>query len=249
MGQAKSLSSIFLVLILLFIPTGASFQTPMQESTPDFSAFPIIDFKDREPNGANIERLTKNKKFNKRHGKPISESSKQIFTVMDWEVGLPTLPVGRSSSIVVGNITKATAHLSDDNTTIYSEFVIDVSAVVKNDTRMPIKVGESFTVSREGGGVRMPSGKLIVSWVNRQNMPRVGRKYLLFLTHEFPAGGDAGTDSYILTGYELRNGKTTPLDILPVGHPLAAYDGRDESILFNDLLSASRRAQSQKNPR
>jgi hypothetical protein len=238
MGQAKYLGPVLLVLGLLIIPTGAAFQTAIQRSEPDFSVFPVVDFNNREPNGANIARLNKNKKFNKRHGKPISESSKQVFTIIDWEVGLPALPITRSSSIVVGDITKATAHLSDDNTTIYSEFEVNVRAVLKNDTRVPIKVGEFLTVGREGGRVRMPSGKLIVSWINRQHMPRVGRRYLLFLTHEFPSGGDAGTDSYILTGYELRNGKTTPLDILPVGHPILAYDEKDESALFNDLSSA-----------
>lgn len=238
MGQAKYLGPILLVLGLLIIPTGGAFQTAIQSSAPDFSSFPVVDFNNREPNGANIARLNKNKKFNKRHGKPISESSKQIFTIIDWEAGLPALPINRSSSIVVGNITKATAHISDDSTTVYSEFEINVSAVVKNDTRVPIKAGNSFTVGREGGRVRMPSGKLIVSWVNGQNMPRVGSRYLLFLTHEFPSGGDAGIDSYILTGYELRNGKTTPLDLLPVGHPISAYEGKDESVLFNDLSSA-----------
>lgn len=205
----------------------------------DFKNFPIAEFDESSQADppARAARETKNKKFNSR-AKPISESSTQIFTVMDWDVGLPAFPIEKSSAVVTGRVTEAKAYLSDDKTAIYSEFGIEIDAVLRNDERCPIQPGSSIVVGREGGRVRLPSGKTVISWISHQNMPRVGGKYALFLTHEFPRGGDAGIDFYIVTGYELANGSVTPLDDIPRGHPIAALKGRSESLFMNDLLAA-----------
>lgn len=75
----------------------------------------------------------------------------------------------------------------------------------------------------------------MVSATNNQDLPRIGKRYLFFLTHEGP---DARKyeDCLILTGYELRDGRVFPLD--KAGRGYAAYKGTSETLLLNDLAIA-----------
>jgi hypothetical protein len=68
-------------------------------------------------------------------------------------------------------------------------------------------------------------------------MPKVGSKYLFFLTHDFPWFGHLKDDLYLLTAYELRDGRVFPLDNPGGGtHPISTvYREKAETILFNDL--------------
>lgn len=205
----------------------------------DFKNFPIANYNEPLPTEprARMMREAKSKKFNS-PAKAISESSTQIFTVIDWDRGLPAFPIERSSAVVIGRVIEAKAYLSEDKTAIYSEFGVHIDSVLKNDERCPIQPESSLVVAREGGRVQLPSGKLVVSWINHQNMPKLGGKYALFLTHEYPRGGDAGNDFYIITGYDLTNGSVALLDDIPPGHPIAAIKGKSESSFLNELLSA-----------
>lgn len=204
----------------------------------DFKNFPIASLSEQLPTEprARAARDGKNKRFNS-NAKTISESSTQIFTLMDWDVNLPVFPIERSSAVVIGRVIEAKAYLSEDKTAIYSEFKVQIDSVLKNDERIPLQSERSFIVGREGGRVRLPSGKIVVSWITHQNMPTVGGKYALFLTHELPRGGDGGDDFYIVTAYELINGNVVPMDDIPPGHPIAATKGRSESAFLNDLIS------------
>jgi len=226
--------------ILLLMALNSHSQNVGRPQTPtiNFNNFPIASFDEPLPteSRARADREVKNKKFNS-NAKSISESSTQIFTVMDWDVGLPAFPIERSSAVVIGRVTEAKAYLSEDKTAIYSEFKVQIESVLKNDDRCPIQPERALIVGREGGRVRLPSGKIVVSWINHQNMPAVGGKYALFLTHELPRGGDGGIDFYIVTAYELANGNVFPMDDIPSGHPIAAIKGRSESSFLNDLLS------------
>lgn len=204
----------------------------------DFKNFPIASLNEQLPTEprARAVREGKNKRFNSK-AKAISESSTQIFTVMDWDVNLPVFPIERSSAVVIGRVIEAKAYLSEDKTAIYSEFKVQIDSVLKNDERIPLQSERFLIIGREGGRVRLPSGKIVVSWINHQNMPTVGGKYAFFLTHELPRGGDGGEDFYIVTAYELTNGNVVPMDDIPPGHPIAATKGRSESAFLNDLIS------------
>lgn len=153
----------------------------------------------------------------------------------DWDRDLPAIPTGKSSAIVIGTVTKSEAYLTEDQTAIYSEFTVSVDTVVKNDLGNPIGTGRSITIERNGGRVRMPSGKIIVSWTSHQKMPQVGSRYALFLTHDFETNGDTGKDFYLLTGYLIQGGRVFPLDDTASGR---AYTDVTESSFLNDLLSS-----------
>lgn len=206
----------------------------------DFSRFPLVDFSSKEPAEAAARALheKKGRKYQKKYTAPISEKTDQIFMITDWDKGLPALPVIRSAAIVIGRITNAEAHLTADKTGVYSEFNVAIDVVVKNDEGNVLDVGRTVLVERGGGRVKLPSGKIVVSWTNRQDMPRVGARYVLFLTHDFEIKGDMGKDFYILTGYELKDGLVFPLDKLVSDQSLTNYTAASESTFLKDLFSA-----------
>ena len=208
-----------------------------QADEVDTTQFPITDYSTAIPADLKVraKRDAKGKKYNDRYVPRISESSDGIFTIGDWEVGLPALPVARSSAVIVGDISDAQAYLSEDGTNIYSEFVVQVQQILKNDNQVPI--GNSIAVERSGGRVRLPSGKIVTARTNHQDLPRIGTRYVLFLTHNFSSG--VNPDSLnILTGYELREGRVFPLDKLGPKHPVSSYKGADQASFLNDLAKA-----------
>ena len=240
-------STIFIITVgVLVLATalasrqgGGNQQKNVREKDPDFSRFPIADFHAPESFDANqrAAREVKGRKYNSKHMPQLSEDTYQIYSNTDWDVRLPALPVERSAAVVIGTVKSADAHVTPDKTGIYSEFKVATDTVIKNDPNNMIKDGATITVERRGGKVRMPSGRIVISWVSHQNMPRVGSRYLLFLTHDFETPNDTPKDFYLLTGYELRDGQVRLLDDTQPGHPITRYDGASETILLSDLFN------------
>lgn len=243
MQTRRPLAAVFL-LCLGLITFGIafevrSFQTPnapRQSPNPKFDDFPVVDFDLPEPTDPKLAsaKEAKDRKYTRKYLPKISENTGTLFSVNDWDVGLRAIPVDKSSAIVIGTITKAEAHITKDKTAVYSEFVLSPDVIVKNDSENPIEVGRSISIERSGGRVRMPSGKMIASWTNHQNMPQVGSRYVLFLTHSYEVQGDVGRDFYLLTGYEIVGGHVFALDDTTSGQ---SYNGADESSFMKDLTS------------
>lgn len=203
---------------------------------------PLLDYESEIRASVSKERKEKNQRFNSR-GNPVR--NKQITeippgveplpTITHWWRGLPALPVAQSTAIVIGNIIGSEAHLSDDKTGIYSEFLVGVDDVFK-DVTGSIKSNNTLSVNRVGGNVRFNSGRINKYKIHQQGMPQKGRRYLLFLQQT------GSGDFLILTGYELTNNKVVPLD----GEdnkdprsalPFARYRGAGELQLLQDLRS------------
>ena len=136
---------------------------------------------------------------------------------------------------MIGTVTKAEAHLTVDKTAIYSEFTVFIDTVIKNDAESPVVSGRTITIERNGGRVRMPSGKIIISATSRQNMPQLGSRYAFFLTHDFETKGDTGKDFYLLTAYIIQARRVTPLDDTASGR---TYKDVEESVFLKELLSS-----------
>lgn len=200
----------------------------------DISQFPTLDYSARKVRTAKEQK--RSKKYNS--GAPVITGTEKLISYSDWDLKLPALPVKISTAVIIGEVTDAQAYLSDDETKIYSEFVVQIEQVLKNDSKTtPLSVGSSVITERSGGRVKFPSGKIAVSVGNNQDLPRSGTRYLLFLTHEGPEAKQY-EDFHILTGYELRDGKVFPLDKPGSGHPMTAYKGANETSLFKDLAMA-----------
>ena len=209
-----------------------------QSENPDFSNFPIVDLAtpSSPESKAKATRDFKARKYSKKYGKAIGEETDQIFSTSDWDLRLPALPVQRSAAVVIGTVCRADAFLTPDKTGVYSEFAVKVDSILKEDPKKQLTGGDTISVERNGGRVRMPSGKIAVSWTNHQDMPKVGSRYVFFLTHDFEAAGDTD-DYYLLTGYELKDGKVFPLDKSPKQSVLD-YKGTAESTFLTDLVEA-----------
>lgn len=231
---------VFVVSALLASASSQQVQLKQQQSEAlDFDNFPIVDFSAKEPLEPSVKaaRDAKARKYSKKYGGEINEELHQIVTTSDWDLRLPALPVARSAAIFVGTVVEAQAHLTPDKTGVFSEFAFQVESVLKNDPKRTVAAGETVSVERSGGRVRMPSGKIVVSWTDHQNMPRVGGRYVLFLTHDFEKAGDTGDDFYLLTGYEFKNERVAPLDS-STKREVLAYKGAAESSFLEDLFNA-----------
>jgi hypothetical protein len=244
MRSKLGLPLIFLILVGfgasgLTLSNRNKANTGQDQAKPDLNNFPLVDYeavRESDPN-KDERRQKKSKKYNSKHAPRITESSNQIFHIIDWDMRLPALPVARSAAIVIGEITDARAYLSEDGTNIYSEFSIRADEILKNDIGNPLVLGNSIIAQREGGRVRFASGKTVTATVNHQDMPRTGRRYVVFLTHSFPLGRKI-EDFYMLTAYELRAGRVFPLDNVLDDHPIAAYKGTSELSFLTDLRVA-----------
>ncbi len=237
-----AITTTVFVVSVLFIATASSRRAQVkhqQSEAPKFENFPIVDFEAKEPVEPKVKaaRNAKASKYSKKYAGEINEELHQIFTNSDWDLRLPALPVARSAAIFIGTVTNAQAHLTPDRTGVFSEFAFQVESILKSDPKRTVAAGETVIVERSGGRVRMPSGKVVVSWTNNQNMPKVGSRYVLFLTHDFETAGDTGDDFYLLTGYEFKDGKVAPLDS-STKREVLAYKGATESSFLNDLINA-----------
>ncbi|HKS26162.1 MAG TPA: hypothetical protein VJS44_00010 [Pyrinomonadaceae bacterium] len=172
---------------------------------------PIADYSAPEPPDAGeaTKRTAKNKRYDKLSSYPIKEERGKFTRVLSshWATGLPAIPVEQSDIVVIGEVTAARAYLSNDKTGVYSEFILRVGEVLKNDDGASFYAGSIITAQRGGGAVRFPSGQIQKYKTGGQSMPRIGRQYMLFLKRI-----DESRDFSIITGYEFRDERIVPLD-------------------------------------
>ena len=237
MQRSKHLATVLslFAFLSLGIALNVKTQSPTQKSKPDFKSFPVVDFDKSESSDQKTKRQAKDKRYSKRYLPAINEATNELFSSMDWDRNLAPLPTQQSAAIIIGTVTAAEAYLTQNRTAIYSEFAVLVETVLQNDATQPIQPGNTMSVERSGGRVRLPSGKLVVSWVRNQNMPKVGSRYVLFLTHDFEVKADVADSFYLLTGYELHAGRVFPLD---ANASAKVYTDSDESEFLNNLMSA-----------
>jgi hypothetical protein len=152
----------------------------------------------------------------------------------------PAIPAATSTTIVIGEITNSQAFLSEDKVSIYSEFDVKVDEILKNESAESLEVGNKIAVSRGGGAVRMPSGRIIQHLFGGKPMPYIGKKYVFFLKY------NAETEEYpLVTAYQIRDGQIFPLDGIDINwtpvYELAShqtYKGSSEAEFINQVQKA-----------
>src|SRR5918911_3529852 len=246
--------NIYLLCALLTIALVAAMATlrgqgqqgsPSVRQEKDDERFgPVVDYIAPVP----IEKLAASNRYNDRYLKEdprVEEAS----TNAEWVSNLPAFPVTFSDAIVLGEVAGAKAYMSGDKTGVYSEFTIRIDDVFKNDNQTPLAVGSFVAAEREGGRIRFPSGHILRYKLSNQNMPRIGRKYILFLQRadHFLERKEQEPTLLILTGYELRAGRVFPLDGVEGdnthrgGHKLpqfAAYEDADATTFLKSVKEA-----------
>ena len=221
---------------LSFVRYGQSANTGLVEKLQEIQEkkdrFPIADYEERDTNDPEKDRLRKEKQKRQNNfkivtSKPPDWQAERVF-VGEGAMNFPALPVAESSSVLVGRVTKAEAHVSENKKNVYSEFTVVVERVFKS-ARSSLVEGAEIAVDRIGGYVRYPNGRTMLFRVSSTNMPAVNERYLFFLTSKNTQ------DLSILTAYALGSNGVTPLDD---SAQFESFRGLTEEALLQKLRGA-----------
>lgn len=209
--------------------------------------FPLVEYLSQV--AATSSRKAKSEKYNRGVFSVLDPNIAKDIIVsssLDWATSLSPLPVEKSEIIIIGEVDDAQAYLSENKESVYSEFNIKIEKVLKNKEPKNFEEDNSIKVERQGGVVRFPNNHTTWFFVEGQNMPKIKRKYVFFITKEFPWIGRRQNDFYLLTAYELKDGKIFPLDNPDGGtHPIATlYKGADESVFLTELTRKTNASES-----
>ncbi len=200
---------------------------------PDSSSYPVFDLGASRPALSPEETDLRRKKGLLFDGqrlvtlRPHPEDS-AAGVVDEEDAGIPALPTKESDLIVIGKVVSASAHLSNDQKGIYSEFDITVSEVLKSGSSF--RNTKVLTMDRRGGTVRYPSGQTIVYFFEGKGLPRLQKEYLLFLQ-----GDKVSPNHHIIRAFELKGDNS----FAAVDHPLNfvsdGITGNSKAGLLADL--------------
>lgn len=175
---------------------------------------PVAEFGAPPPSdGAEAARREARNKWFDYGQVPLGEKGPRVTTFYSYSPGhVRDLPIHSSSTVLIGRVQSARAFVSARATRVYSEFRVAVTEVLADsfvdEARAPVlAAGDLIDVLRQGGGVRFPSGALVLTDVNGLHLPHGDRVYLLFLSRK-PA-----LDAFHLdTAYDVTDAKVTSLD-------------------------------------
>lgn len=183
-----------------------SADTQLNKKELDDAATPIVDYDAPNTDSVTASRFAKNGRYDGGNLVPADIGSRAVEVFIHAHYDWDDLPFGYSDLVVEGKVTDSAAFLSNDKTTVYSEFTIHVTDVVKTSDGNTVNKNDSIVTERRGGRVKYSSGKVIRYTLVGQGSPMVGKKYLFFLE-------DAQQGNYnILTAYELQGNKVFALD-------------------------------------
>jgi hypothetical protein len=223
---------VILVGVLLTFHSRASLNFP-KDKQQDFSNYPIADADAPEPTDAKkvLKRKTKSKKY--REYKNHIGPGVGAYEIYHWPPGFPTLPVAQSEAVIIGKVTDASAYLTEDKSSVYSEFTVCIEEVLKNDQPL-LLLGSSITLDRPGGRVRYSNGKTSQFSLAGFGMPLVGGRYIFFIK------GDVDEDYQIITAYQIQQGRIYPLDKTTSSDTrFEIHTNADEQLFLNKLRQLS----------
>lgn len=209
-----------------------------------------MDFIDEvaEPSSAQEreERKEKNRRYDKKNGFKPSKKLTELpngtgaLGPISESPELPSLPVIQSDAIVLGTVTEAQPYMTESQYLIYTELTFEIEGVLKGNELQNISEGSSIKIDHEAGALRLANGKKVFyDATGRGSLPRVKKRYLLFLKRI-----NDGHDLSIVGGYELLNGKVFPLKTTNVFSPsmgtkrIMPFAATDETVFLQIVRDA-----------
>jgi hypothetical protein len=236
------------LLALIVLPGLVRSALPSQSSSPPssppmYNAGPVTDYNLALPNSGDVIQFRRGERYNipDTSVPELGENSEaRLWTLPSSHFKKDPMPFTSSDVVVVGTVSAAQTHFSNDRRDIYSEFKITIQDVVKNSANPYLRVGNSVDIQRPGGGVRLPSGKVLTRAVYANSMPQIGGRYLLFLKHD-----PSAEDYAVLMGYELDGDEVYRLDEVRVEdtyNPQPVRSLRREGIIESQFLARTKSA-------
>jgi hypothetical protein len=235
----------YALALLVFATLGLTFGRNQQSSADGTKAneyqkqlaarsqrFPTAAYDEPDLADPQKDKALKEKKLRKNDYRFVARNppfwQAERIVINEGGIDFPALPVTPSTLIVLGRVTAAEAHLSENKKNVYSEFTVLVEKVFKSASGLSLE-GEEITVDRVGGFVKYPNGQSVLYRISGTNMPLIGERYLLFLTSKNQQ------DISILTAYELGAKVVAPLDD---SSQFEEYRGMTETVLLDKLREA-----------
>lgn len=145
------------------------------------------------------------------------------------------LPVVDSDTIILGSLSTAQPYLSEDGTSLYTEYTISVEQVIKDSANLTLKAGSIVALFRMGGALRLAFGRVIRLDVHGLDDPPVkGHRYVWFLNYDA-----RGYWFRAVKLWEMRDSGAAPMDPFDQG---LANAGRSQHTGMSeaDFLNAVR---------
>jgi hypothetical protein len=200
-------------LLLLFLPAFALLNRAHSQTTttaPQFSLGPATPYSTAAQSSNDVLHLRRGQRYNLPNSSipELGENSEPtLLDLPETHFEREALPIQKSDAVVVAIVNSGQSFLSNDKRNIYSEYRATVQDVVKTPGTPYLRTSDSIDIEREGGVVKLPSGKTLTRGKFADSMPVVGGRYLLFLRY------NPDTEDYqIQTAYQLQGGKVYRLD-------------------------------------
>ena len=194
--------------------------------------FPVADYDEKDLADPQKNEALKQKKLRKNDFKLVARNppswQMERLVINEGGIDFPALPVAESTVIILGKVTAAEAHVSENKKNVYSEFKVLAEKVFKT-SKNAIVDGTEITVDRIGGYVKYPNGYTVLYHISGTNMPLIGERYLFFLTSKNQH------DLSVLTAYEIGTQGVAPLDESP---QFEQHRGLSEPALLQKLHDA-----------
>lgn len=233
--------SKLLVLLIVFCFGFSSFVLIRTLAQDDSDQPLVLDIDAYKKKPKNENRKKKNKRLNQQWKKSkiteLPDGVEELPIISNnfaWRAALPT-PI--SDAIVIGTVKSRSAHLTESETFVYSEYEVEIESIYKDNSKK-LKAGDSVMADRLGGSVKFKSGKVQHYKIANQGSLKPNSRYLLFLASD--GANKSSGDYFITTGYRLTGKKATPIDgFNKTGNtyvlPSKKFLGADEQSLITEL--------------
>ena len=236
----KILSAALTFVLCLEVQAQATTPSTPPSRTSSYSVGPITPYSEATNPPTDVLRFRRGERYNSPNS-PLPELGEESDpTLVTGQVGdyyRDPMPFGNSDAVFVGTIKNGQAYLSNDKRDIYTEFNVALQEVVKTPSTPYLSSGDTIAIERNGGAVRLPSGKVLIRATNDYSMPLVGKRYLLFLKYN----GASTEDYHLLTAYQLEGDHVYRLDDLEyaysarhhgdLAHPLREHTSNEAQLL------------------
>ena len=217
--------------LILSVPVAQGQSTPKScptcgQSPPPGADLAWLGFRSTYADATAIDtslRIPRNALFDRASsGLPLSDQSIQKMMTPNGSFNrLERIPVELADVVVIGQTFNGKSYLSNDRTTLYTELSLKINEVVSNRSSRSISVGQSIDIERQGGVVKLPSGKVLIRGSQVESQPRTQVQYAMLL--KYVPAADVYT---IVSGFELAGDHVYILESLsnakavPKGSPI-----------------------------